>query len=78
MSETLYDFGGLRFWTEREILMRERMVAQISETVQRTLRSVNQAWAFERVDTPLLIPRERLSSAYTGDDAFFLRAPMHG
>lgn len=76
MSETLYGFGGLRFWTEREILARERMSAQIAETIMRTLRGVNQAWAFERVDTPLIIPRSRLNPAYTGQDAFFLKDPM--
>lgn len=78
MSLTLYDFGGLRFWTEREILSRERIVAQIADTIQRTLRGVNQAWAFERVDTPLIIPRSALNPAYTGDDAFFLEAEMGG
>lgn len=76
MSEALYDFGGLRFWTEREILARERICAQITDTIKRSLREVNQAWAFERVDTPLIIPRSRLNPAYTGDDAFFLRDPM--
>lgn len=76
MSEALYNFGGLRFWTEAEILARERICAQVADTVMRTLRGINQAWAFERVDTPLIIPRARLNPAYTGDDAFFLAQPM--
>lgn len=76
MSEALYEFGGLRFWRESEVIARERITAQIAETIQRELRSVNQAWAFERVDTPLIIPRSRLNAAYTRDDAFFLADPM--
>lgn len=76
VSEALYDFGGLRFWRETEVLARERISGQIVDLVQRELRGVNQAWAFERVDTPLIIPRSRLNPAYTGDDAFFLADPM--
>lgn len=76
MSEALYEFGGLRFWREKEVNARERITAQINETIQRELRAVNQGWAFERVDTPVIIPRSRLNPAYTGDDAFFLADPM--
>lgn len=76
MSEALYDFGGLRFWRESEVIARDRITAQIAETVQRELRAVNQGWAFERVETPLIIPRSALNPAYTGDDAFFLQDPM--
>lgn len=76
MSEALYDFGGLRFWRETEILSRERIAGQISDLIQRELRGVNQAWAFERVDTPLIIPRARLHENYTRDDAFWLADPM--
>jgi glycyl-tRNA synthetase len=76
MSDPLYGFGGLRFWTEEEIISRERISAQILETITRELLKVNQGWVFQRVDTPTIIPRSRLNQAYTADDAFFLADPM--
>lgn len=76
MSLPLYQVGGLRFWNEREILARERMSHQIVEDIQRTLRGLNQAWAFERVDCPLIMPRSRINPNYTNDDVFVLEAQI--
>lgn len=78
MSLTLYEFGGLRFWREREIRLRERITDLIYEEISTSLREVNQGWAFERVDTPLILPRSRLNPEYGHDHAFFLRANIGG
>ncbi|AXQ69254.1 hypothetical protein HOU02_gp471 [Caulobacter phage CcrBL9] len=74
MSYALYNrqSGGLRFWTQREILLREQMVARLLEAVSRPLLDLNSAWRFERVETPLMMPREDFSCAYDGSDIFEL------
>lgn len=76
MSLTLYDFGGLRFWRQHEINARERMTAQIVECVTQSLLGVNQGWVFERVDTPLIMPRSHMNANYTNDDVFALADQM--
>lgn len=77
MSHAFYNVGdGLRFWTEREITARERICGQIREEVEATLRGMNQGWAFQRVETPLIMPRTRMNAAYTDDDIFALSAKM--
>lgn len=76
MSLTLYDFGGLRFWREREIRLREQIADQIAYEIMTTLRGINPGWSFERVEAPLIMPRARLNPNYTRDDAFFLADPM--
>jgi glycyl-tRNA synthetase len=76
MSLPLYKLGGLRFWNEREITARERLTAQIVQEITTGLRGVNQGWAFERVDCPVIMPRSRINPNYTEDDVFALTAKM--
>lgn len=76
MSEALYGFGGLRFWTEREIMLRDQAVQTLHQAISGALLAMNQGWAFHRVEGPLLTPRKFISEAYTEDDIFLLQAKL--
>lgn len=70
MSEALYKFGGLRFWSEDEIELREAFQARAVSIVKRTLTSLNPAWRYFRTEGPCLSPRDRISAAYADNDVF--------
>lgn len=74
--DALYGKGGLPFWTEREIMVREQAVARLHAAVSGALIGLNSAWAFHRVEGPLLTPRQHISSAYDDSDIFMLRAKL--
>lgn len=70
MSEALYKLGGLRFWTEDEIELRETFQARVANVVRRVLLDMNPAWRFARMEGPCLSPRDQISSAYDDSDIF--------
>lgn len=70
MSLALYELGGLRFWTEDEISLREAFQARAIEIVKRTLLDLNPAWSFARMEGPCLAPRNTINAAYTEADLF--------
>ncbi len=70
MSVALFELGGLRFWHEDELLLREAIVPRMAWHVESTLRTVNPAWQSVRCEGPILHPRGQISSAYTDDDIF--------
>ena len=70
MSDALYKYAGLRFWSEDEIELREAFQARAVSTVKRILPSINSAWQFMRVEGPCLAPKSALSAAYGPDDIF--------
>lgn len=70
MSDALYTIGGLRFWTEDEIELREAFQTRAASVVRRTLTDMNPAWRFFRAEGPCLSPRNRISAAYDDDDIF--------
>lgn len=70
MSKALYKFGGLRFWSEEEIELRESFQARTANTVSRTLRDMNPAWRIFRAEGPCLCPSDQISEAYSDDDVF--------
>ena len=70
MSEALYGYGGLRFWSEEEIEQREAFVKRAAWVVRDELTKINPAWQFRRVEGPLLIPSYRVNEAYTEEDIF--------
>src|ERR1700735_798181 len=70
MSEALYEFGGLRFWTEDEIELREMFAARAISVVKRTLLDMNPAWSFARMEGPILTPKSVISSEYDENDLF--------
>ena len=76
MSEALYELGGLRFWTEREIAVREHCVTTLKYDLQHALSNLNRAWNFERMEGPLLTPRRFISDAYDEGDIFLLQAKL--
>jgi glycyl-tRNA synthetase len=78
MSLDLYPVGGLRFWTEAEIELRDVAVARLQRTLRETLLGINRAWAFHRVEGPTIAPRSEISSAYGADDLWMLQAGIAG
>lgn len=74
MSYALYDsLAGLRTWRQNELALRRRIRDAIVERVETAARDINRAWTFEEIEAPLMMPLERMSSAYTADDVFMLR-----
>jgi glycyl-tRNA synthetase (class II) len=76
VSEALYPIAGLRFWSEREIALREQITARLAGLVRRTLEDMNAAWRVERCEAPMIMPLADFSSAYDPDDVFTLRREM--
>lgn len=70
MSKALYKHGGLRFWSEAEIEMREFATRRIAQRIRETLIGINGAWRFSRVEGPCLSPRDKISASYSDDDIF--------
>lgn len=71
MSLALYnDISGLRFWSEKEIFLRETTIAFASNSVKETLSKMNPAWSFHRVEGPILTPKSFISDEYTDEDVF--------
>lgn len=68
MSHALYNTGQLRFWTEREIALREGFIPRLVFAVREPLVELNRAWSFHRVDGPLLTPQSRISPEYGDSD----------
>lgn len=69
MSVALYNTGGLRFWSESEIKLRESLTASFADVVRTSLIDVNKAWSVHRIEAPILTPRQ-LMPAYDDDDVF--------
>lgn len=67
---SLYDANGLVHWTERDIRLRDMMIAHFAGEVTAFLKSANPAWEVLRVEAPVLTPRELISAAYGPEDVF--------
>jgi glycyl-tRNA synthetase len=70
VSLSLYTVGGLRFWTEREILLRDQAIGRLRLAVGDALSRLNSAWTYHRVEGPVLTPRKYISPAYDENDIF--------
>lgn len=70
MSEALYELGGLRFWNENEIELREAFTSRVIFVVRSSLLSMNSAWNFARMEGPCLSPRDKINEAYGDSDVF--------
>lgn len=70
MSTALYEFGGLRFWTEDEIELREAIQRSLVGKITRTLQKLNPIFRVLRVEGPLLIPQAHINETYTCNDVF--------
>lgn len=69
MSVALYNTGGLRFWCDKEIKLREQCISLFADTVCNNLKDLNFAWEFHRIEAPALTPRS-LMPAYDESDVF--------
>jgi glycyl-tRNA synthetase len=79
MSFALYnEVGGLRFWRQDEIRLRNRIKDALTDVVQTTLLDMNQMWRFEEVDTPVIMPTALLSCQDHIDDVFVLKSSIAG
>lgn len=76
MSLALFEVGGLRTWEAPEIAYREFMITEISRAVEVSLRGINRAWTFHRIEAPSLVALDRFSDSYTDSDIFELKAQM--
>ncbi len=70
MSEALYGLGGLRFWTEDEIQLRELFTTRVISVVKRTLLNLNPAWSFSEMEGSILTPASAISISYDDTDIF--------
>ena len=66
----VYDANNLPFWSERDLEIRDHLVRSMAEEVRRTLSSRNRAWSVERIESPMLIPRDLLSEEYSDSKMF--------
>jgi glycyl-tRNA synthetase len=66
----LYNVNGIIFWNERDIMFRRHCEESISQSLQHTLKCVNPAWEFFRVEAPLLTPNNVINENYTSEDVF--------
>ncbi len=78
MSLALYNTGGLRFWSEEEILRRNTAVQHLHLTVSKALTSLNPAWQFHQVEGPLITPSSYVNAAYDENDIWKLVSPIAG
>ena len=72
--EQIYDYNNLPFWSEEDILARQQLSQAFHDAFARALSQRNRAWLVERVEAPMLIPRELLSPEYTEEQIFCIPA----
>lgn len=72
----IYNYNGLPFYTEEDITKRNYYIEYISKGIKDILTKQNKAWAFHRIESGSLIPRELISSNYTEDDMYFINSEL--
>jgi glycyl-tRNA synthetase len=78
MSLPTLGLGQLRTWSEDEIEYREHLIRRISRGMIDSLTSLNPAWQFMRIESPVLIPKNQIDLAYTSEDIFHTDDTAHG
>lgn len=78
MSKALYQFGGLRFWSEDEINLREHFQSLVVQDISKTLLNANKAFRVFRIEGPCLSPRSEISESYDEDDVFMTNHVVGG
>lgn len=78
MTSPFSSLAQLKTWSEPELTRRDLCQSVIVNHVTSALRDINRAWAFTRVEAPVMIPRSMLSDTYTDDDVFSLNVEMNG
>ena len=69
---SIYEANSLPFWNEREIETRDFLARHLARELESAFRERNPAWSFERIESPMLIPRELLSEEYSSERIFAL------
>lgn len=72
MSEQIYNAGGLRFWSESEIEIRDAFQSRIASVIRRGLTDMNPGFRMARIEGPIITPRDLMAS-YGDDDVFTLQ-----
>ena len=72
--QSIYAINNLPFWSEEAIEQRAFLAQRFHSRLEAKVRERNRAWLFERIEAPMLIPRELLNLEYS-DDALFTIAP---
>lgn len=70
MSLPTLGLGQLRTWSEDEIEYREHLIRRLSRGMIDSLTSLNPAWQFRRIESPVLIPKNQIDIAYGSEDIF--------
>jgi glycyl-tRNA synthetase len=78
MKHVYHDIAQLPMWNERQLEARDAAQLHLVSTVKRALTGVNRAWTFERVEAPVLIPRDMLSAEYSDDDIWATGVSLAG
>lgn len=78
MSLPTLGLGQLRTWSEDEIEYREHLIRRLSRGMIDSLTSLNPAWQFIRIESPVLIPKNQIDLAYTSEDIFHTDDTAHG
>lgn len=67
---SIYDYNNLPFWSETDILARAQFADTFEQAMRLPMSDRNRAWRFERIEAPMLIPRELLNAEYTDEQIF--------
>ncbi len=79
MSLTAFhEIAQLRFWSEEELAFRDLCQTTILAAVKGPLVDLNRAWAFNRMEGPMLTPRSFLSPEYDERDLWMTRTQIGG
>lgn len=77
MHTQIYNFNGLPFLTEEDLILKDYLIATIAYKLKTILHKQNKAWQFHRIEAPCLIPRELINSNYTDDDVWVQESKGH-
>lgn len=68
----LYNYNGLPFYTEDDLLNRKYFKDVLVNTVKKILYEVNNAWSFHEIEAPCLITRDLISKEYGSEDIYII------
>ena len=74
----LNETAQLRWWNEAEIVYREMAIDRIHRATMSSLKGLNKAWVFQRVEGPTLVPRSMVAPGYTSNDLWTVHADIAG
>lgn len=72
---SIFEYNNLPFWTEDQISQKQSFVSLFEHQIRTAFQERNRAWFFERIESPMLIPRSLLSDEYDDHDIYILPDP---